>query len=358
MRSMIHVGLDVHKDKVVAYLLCVETGETWEDALRNDREALRRAVRKWSAYGPLRVCYEASGAGFVLQRWLSAWDVPCEVIAPSRTPRAAGERVKTDRRDARKLAVLYAAGALQAVRVPSAEEETVRAVVRLREEVTRDMTRSKNRVVKYLLTLGQVYREGDNWTAKYRAWLKQLPLEPLPRMIVTTHLAALDGLTQRREELDARIATMAQQEPYRTWVGRLMCLRGVGLYTAMVLATELGDVRRFATAPQLMSYWGLVPKEHSSGARQRRGGITKTGSSRVRWLLGEAAWRQTRRPAKGGRLPAQRATQSAEVVAIAQKAEQRLHQRYWHLAQRKDRKTAATAVARELVGFVWAILQV
>ena len=307
----------------------------------------------------MRICYEAGSAGYVIQRWLTEAGFHCEVIAPSLVPKAPGERVKTDKRDARKLVMLYAAGLLQPVHVPSPEDETVRALVRLRQDLTRDMTRIKNRVTKYLGTMGHHYRERkETWTQRHRAWLRALPLDTIQELIVRTHLDQLDTLTERRQAIDLKIEEIASSEPYREKVGRLMCLRGIQVQSAMGLLMEVIDPRRFATAPQLMSFFGLVPKEHSSGDSRHRGGITKTGRSRARWILGQAAWNQRTKPGNSVRLRKHWKTQPEAVVRIAKKAERRLHDKFWKIAVRKDSKIAATAVAREMAGFVWAILTV
>ena len=357
MSSIVYGGLDVHQESISAYLLCSDTGEVVTDEVANERQALHRAVQRWSRLGELRLCYEASSAGFVVRRWMEGWGVPCDVIAPSLIPRAPGERIKTDRRDARNLALCYRGGLLQPVRVPSEAEETTRAVVRLRDAMTRDMTRAKNRVRKYLALLGWPYPGPGRWGPAHRAWIDHLPLNADQRLVVQSHLDALDDLTRRRAEVDARIAQLAQSPAYAPQVQRLMCLRGIDLYSAMVLACEIGDVRRFAAAPPMMSYFGLVPGEYSSGERQKRGHITKAGNARARWILIQAAWNQTSQPGSGAAVQQRRKGQPAAVVAIARRAERRLHRRFWHLARRKDRKTAAVAVARELAGFVWAILQ-
>jgi len=217
------------------------------------------------------------------------------------------------------------------------------------------MTRTKNRVVKQLNRIGVKYQDGKNWTQKHRRWLMQLSLADSEAYILRAHLDTLNHLETQREEIDRRIEVVAEEEPYREGVQRLMCLRGIQLYSAMVLLTEIGDIRRFAGAPQLMSYLGLVPSEHSSGEHRRRGATTKAGNSRARWVLGQAAWNQTRPPGTK-RLRDHWKTQPLEWVAIGRKAEKRLNHKYWKIAVRKDRRTAATAVAREMAGFVWAIL--
>ncbi len=357
MSSIVYGGLDVHKQSISVHLINTQTGEVLSEAVANDRQKLTRAVKRWSKLGELRLCYEASGAGYVIQRWLTELGVQCEVIAPSLIPKAPGDHVKTDRRDARKLAMLYKAGLLQPVRVPSQEEETVRALVRLLTTLTGDVTCQKNRVTKYLRSLGHVYAEKSTWTAKHRAWIASLPLGALERLIVQTHLDTLDSLVSRRADLERRVEQVARSEAYWGRVQALLSLRGIGIYSAMVLLTEIGDAKRFASPTELMSYFGLVPKEASSGESRQRGSITKAGNRHARWVLGEAAWNQRCKPGTSRRLLRHWKSQSPRVVEIAKKAERRLHDKYWKIAVRKDPRIAATAVAREMVGFVWALLR-
>lgn len=362
MSSIVYGGLDVHKQSISAYLINVATGEVVTEEVMNDRDKLVRAVKRWAKLGELRLCYEASSAGYVVQRWIDEirkhgeHAVSCEVIAPSLIPKAPGDRVKTDKRDAKRLALLYKAGLLQPVRVPSPEEETVRALVRLMTSLTRDLTRAKNRVTKYLRSLGHVYAEKTTWSEKHRAWIVSLPLGEIERLIVQTHLDSLDALQGQRDELEKRLELLARAEVYWPKVQALVSLRGIGLYSAMVLLTEIGDAKRFGSPSQLMSYFGLVPGESSSGNKERRGPITKAGNSHARWILAEAAWNQRFKPGTSARLRKHWPSQPKEVVEIARKAERRLHQKYWKLATRKDSRIAATAVAREMVGFIWALL--
>lgn len=359
MSSIVHAALDVHDESIVAELINPGTGEFISEQLPNDRQRLLRAAQRWSKLGRLRVCYEAGCAGYVVQRWLTQAGYHCDVIAPSLVPKAPGDHVKTDKRDAHKLVMLYAAGLLRAVHVPTPEDEMVRALVRLRQDVTKDMTRVRNRVTRYLGTLGHHYTARKaTWTQKHRAWIRGLPLESIQALVVQTHLEQLDALMDQRRIMDAKIEEIASSERYRENVNRLMCLRGIKLQSAMALLMEVIDAHRFGAAPQLMSFWGMVPKEHSSGDSRHQGGITKAGSSRARAILGEAAWNQTRKPGQNKRLREHWKTQPEAVVRIAKKAEKRLHDKFWKIAVRKERKIAATAVARELAGFVWAILTV
>lgn len=358
MVSIAYGGLDVHKESISACIICRDTGELFEEELPNDQTRLLKAVKRWSKLGELHLCYEASGVGFVVKRWLDDVGVNCDVIAPSRIPKASGDRVKTDKRDARQLALLHAAGMLTTVRVPTRDEEAVRSLVRLRGDITQEIVATKNRAIKYLRTLGHVYQGGENWTLKHREWIKKLELEAIEKKVVGSYLKELDEANERRGEVDRDIEQIAQSEPYREKVDRLRCLKGIDVYSAMVLLSEIGDVSRFDSAPELMSYFGLVPSERSSGKRRQSGPITKAGSSDARWILVQAAWNQTRNENAPERVVKHWKNQPEEVVRIAKKGHRRLYHKFWKIAVRKDRNTAATAVAREMAGFVWAILTV
>jgi len=357
MCSVLVGGLDVHKESVVAFLFSPDTGEFFEDEVPNDQVHVLRAVKRWRRKGELRLCYEAGGCGFVLKRWLDAVGVSCEVIAPAFIPKGAGERIKTDRRDARRLAQLHHAGMLHIVRAPTAEEEAVRSLVRHRAGLTQDSTRCKNRILKHLRLLGIRYTLGKKtWTRMHRSWLESLTLEPIPAMVLRGHLRQLAVVEEVRAEVDRQLEVVAETAPYRDKVRWLRCLRGVGLYTAMVLITEIGDARRFGNAKELMSYLGLVPKEHNSAKARHSGGITKVGNTRGRYILTEAAWRQTTKPVESVALRNYRESQPAWVAEIGRKADKRLYHKYWGIASRKDSCTAAIATAREMTGFVWDIL--
>jgi transposase len=357
MSSIIHGGLDVHKEYITACLMDTSTGEVFTEQVPNDRAKVLKAVEGWKKLGELDVCYEAGGCGYVLHRWLTGVGVKCNVIAPSLVPKAPGDKVKTDRRDAQHLAKFYAAGMLKNVRVPDEEQEAVRALVRQREEFTADVVRQKNRIIKYIRTLGKKYTGGYNWTKKHRQWLKEIEVAKLPREILDNHLRHLASTEEIRDGISKRIEEIAQTEPYLGLVEKLKCLRGVGTQTAMVLVTEIGDIWRFGKAGELMSYFGLVGREYSSGGKRKTGSITKCGSGRVRRVMVEAAWHQRRKENVSERLKKQWASQPEEVVEIAKKAQKRLHQKFMKVSATHDRRVAATAVAREMVGFVWAILR-
>ena len=250
------------------------------------------------------------------------------------------------------------AGLLTEVHPPSEEDEAVRDLCRCREDLGQDLARSRHRLAKFLLRHGLHYGQGRAWTKRHREWLWSLRVEPrAAQCTLDAYLVGIQQLETRLGEMGLLLKDLAEQEPYREAVGWLRCFRGIDTLTAITLLVELHDFRRFTTARQLMSYLGLVPSEHSSGASIRRGGITKAGNSHARRVLIEAAWHYRHRPAVGVSLRKRRRGQPKEVIDIADRAMQRLHRRYWRLLSlTKPPQKAVTAVARELVGFIWATL--
>ena len=298
----------------------------------------------------------------MLQRALTEWGYACDVIAPSLIPKRPGVQRKHDKRDAADLARLYRAGELTAVRIPSEAEERVRDVVRCRETFQREILKSRHYILKFLARRGFVYRDGTNWCTPHLRWLEHLatehsPLAPADRLVFREFHALLQYKLQRRDELDREIARLAELPTVARAVKRLQCFRGIALQGAMVLATEIVDWRRFARPTQLAAYLGLVSREDSSGDRERKGSITKAGNSHCRHVLIQAAWSYHYRPAVSVDLKRRQAGQPPSVINHAWKAQQRLHQRYTHLAYRKQPQIAVVAVARELVGFLWAAMQ-
>jgi transposase len=355
-----YVGIDAHKnDLFVAMLVGTQTAPvTWQ--LANEPQAVRRLVRKLEreASGPVRVFYEAGPCGYALQRQMTTPRVSCDVIAPALIPRKPGERVKTNRRDARKLVELGRAGLLTAVQPPTPEDEAVRDLARARDDAREDLQRCRHRLGKLLLRRGLHYA-GRNWTRGHRQWIDGLTwAHAAERAVVDDYQLAIDHTEARLRELDVRLAEMAEQAPYREPVGWLRCFRGIETLTAMLILAELHDFRRFASAPALMAYLGLVPGEDSSGEKHRRGRITRTGNALVRRLLVEVAWHYQHRPSIGVALARRRTGRPPRVIAIADKAQQRLCRRFRKLAaEHKPAPKIAVAIARELAGFVWAALQ-
>jgi transposase len=359
--TIIYTGLDVHKDSITAACFEGMASEPFAvDRLSSDFGKLRRYVRRLERRGHIRACYEASGAGYVLHRELTRLGVHCDVIAPSLTPVRPGEHRKFDKRDAVSLARYYRSGELVTIRVPDEPEERVRDLVRCRRTFQREILRARHYVVKFLARRGFVYRNGSHWTRRHRRWLEMvlregdLPIED--RIVFGEYLSLLDYELQRRNDLDQRIETLSTMPPYHEPVGRLRCFRGIETLAAMTLQTELGDWRRFQGPRHLMAFVGLVPSEHSSGERQRLGAITKAGNSTCRHVLVQAAWKYRHRPAVGKELRTRQEGQPPHVIAHAWKAQHRLYKVYHRLAHRRCSQIAAVAVARELVGFLWAAM--
>jgi transposase len=345
--------LDVHARSVVGCAIDEKTAE-----IRTQRIGARtEQIVDWvlAQPGPVVACYEAGPTGFGLARALTAAGVHCEVVAPSKIERPAGDKVKTDRRDAERLARLLRIGEVPGVRVPTEAEEAARDLVRAREDCRSDLMRARHRLSKLLLRQGLVW-EQSAWTGAHEDWLRshhfhrrgvQLAFDEALDTVFTVHA--------RRNRLDAAIEEMAATEPLAGPVGRLRCLRGVSTLTATGLCVEVADWHRF-TGSTIGAYLGLVPSEFSSGARRVQGGITKTGNGHARRLLVEAAWHH-RRPLRTSRERARRADgQPAAVRARAEAGNRRLHQRWRRLEQRNKRPTiSVVAVARELAGWCWSL---
>jgi len=352
------VGLDVHATKIVAAVLDAETGELEMFVMGGDAAAAAGFCA--GLPGPARVAYEAGPTGYGLARELIKRRVACVVAAPSKIPRASGDRVKTDRRDAEHLVRLLLAGKLHPVRVPGDEEEALRDLVRARESVRVDLMRSRHRLSKLLLRHGIRFDDGAAWTTRHREWLQTITLPwPAAQATMLDAQGAIDALVHRREQLEREILMMLPTSPWTVQVGRLRCLRGIDTLTAVGLCAEIGDFERFAKAEQLMNYLGLVPCENTTGQQRRLGSITKTGSGHARRLLVEAAWHYRPRPRIGKALTDRQHGQPPEAIAISWSAQRRLHRTWTRLEARAKRRTIiAVAAARELAGFCWAITQI
>jgi transposase len=310
--------------------------------------------------GPVRVAYEAGPTGYGLARELARRGVECLVAAPGKIPRAPGDRVKTDRRDAELLARLLLAGKLHPVRVPGDEEEALRDLVRAREAVRVDLMRARHRLSKLLLRHDIRFDDGAAWTDRHRDWLASVTLDwPAAQATLLDARGAIDALVHRRGALEREIVALLPASPWAVQIGRLRCLRGIDTLTSVGLCAEIGDFERFARAEQLMSYVGLVPSESTSGQQRRLGAITKTGSGHARRLLVEAAWHYRARPNVGSGLNDRQDGQPPEAIAVAWSAQRRLHRTWTRLEARAKRRTIiAVAAARELTGFCWAITRI
>lgn len=357
------VALDTAKRQHVAAILVPGLPEPRELTVPNDPRALRRFARQLlrDAPGDVRVCYEAGPCGFAVQRVLlaAAPGLVCDVIAPSLIPLRPGDRIKTDRRDARKLVKLYRAGELTPVDLPSPREEADRDLLRLREGVQENLTRARHRLARFLLRRGCIYTSGRPWSKHHRQWLASLSWsEATDDLVVHHYRLALTQLEEELTTLDAHVEALSQQEPYVTPAGWLRCFHGIDTLTAMTLLTELPHLDRFSHPRALANFLGLVPSEHSSGDRISRGRLTKTGNRHVRRVLIEAAWQYRLPPRLGPALRRRRSGQPPWALRIADQAHHRLARRYRTLvAAGKPRPKVAAAIARELIGFLWAVLQ-
>ncbi len=361
--SITIVSLDVHRDSIVGGALPPDV-----DVIQDEKRLafnlsklvkwLRRLEGKW---GEIEVIYEAGGCGYVIYRELTSLGIRCLVIAPSLIPIKPGERKKkTDRNDVRRNALAHRAGNLTMVCVPDQEDEALRSVMRLRRVLVKDKTRSRNQICSHLLRHGQVYRAGNNWTTAHWDWLKALSL-PL-----SDEQFSLDRYVEKQQliegqlsEVEHRIRERARTAEHVDRAARVMCLKGLDVIGAMVLTAETGDFLRFAEAKKYMDWVGLVPGIWQSGESCKGLGITKAGNSHCRHVLIQAAWSIVRNhPTASQKLRIRWKGQPAWVLRLSVRAMKRVHHRYWHLIHRgKEKQVAIVAAARELAGFVWAIMQ-
>jgi transposase len=361
MKNVRFVGLDVHAE-TIAVALAEGSGETRSlGIIPNRAESIGRLVRKLGKPEQLRVCYEAGPTGYVLYWQLSELGVKCEVVAPTLVPVKAGDRVKTDRRDAEKLARSYRAGDLTPVWVPDAAHEALRDLVRARWAGKRDQLRARHRLSKFLLRHGRRAPEGTTaWTDRYLQWVKtQVSFaHHAQELTLSDYLHEVEHAAARIARLEHSIDAAIETLPVkmRAVIEALQSLRGIAQISAVSIVAEVGKLSRFAHPRQLMGYSGVVCREHSSGPRIRRGSISKTGNAHLRRIVVEAAWAYRHRPAIGKSLAARQQRSSAAVIELAWKAQQRLHRRYARLMARgKNKQQTITAVGRELLGFIWAI---
>jgi transposase len=363
MSKVRFVGLDVHA-ATIAVAVAEPGGEVRSLGIISNRlESIRKLIAKLGPVKDLKICYEAGPTGYVLYWQLTQLGVACEVIAPTLVPTKAGDRIKTDRRDAEKLARSYRAGDLTAVWVPEAAHEALRDLVRAREAAKKDQLRARHRLGKFLLRHGQRAPEDMKaWTKKHLEWIKthvrfdQAGLEAA----FADYVQEVDHCSERIVRLEKAIAEAVEQSPLsmRAVIEALQALRGVAQTTAATIVSELGSLSRFESPRQLMGYSGLVSREHSSGTHIQRGAITKTGNAHLRRVVVEASWAYQHRPNVTGFLLRRQKNLALDegTKQIAWKAQQRLHSRYKKLAGRgKNKNQIVTALGRELLGFVWAI---
>jgi len=360
----LHIGLDVHKDSVT--IAIAQAGRQGEirlfGTITNDLHALEKAlsrIRQAHPGAPLEVAYEAGPCGFGIARRLRQLAVPCLVAAPSLIPKQPGAPFKTDQRDARSLARLLRAGELTAVYVPEPTDEAIRDLCRARTDAVDDLRRCRHRLKGFLLRHGYRYQGKANWSEPHMRYLRELVLpHPAMKTILEEYLQGIDAAHERVQRLEASMLNLLETWRLKPAVQALMSFRGFQQVAAMITVSELGDIHRFAHPRQLMTYLGLVSTEHSSGPRQHLGRISRCGNGHARWLLTECAEHYALPPKVSKELAARQQGQPRQVRALSWKAQNRLHLRFTRLlARRLQRNKAKVAVARELCGFIWALLR-
>ena len=355
--EMVHVGMDVHQGKLVWCAVNTDGEVVGRGAVEMRRRAIAQLARRWiERYGAVQSWYEAGPWGYWLHRLLEAEGISSAVIAPALTPRRPGDRVKTDRRDALELAVMGMRGMLTEVYVPDRRHEAVRELMRLRWSWRAEVRRLKTRITHFLNRQGVRYEGGKRWTKRHRQWLKRLRLGWIEQIVLEEMLEELERAEEALRRVEARLIGVVKKLRWWKLVELLQAIRGVGLWTALTVAIEAGDLRRFVSGEAFASWAGLVPGERSSGGKQRRGRITRRGNSLVRWALVDAGWVISRRLREAG-AKARRRGAGEEIVRIAEAADERLHVKYWRLVvgRKKAPAVAVVATARELAEVIWRI---
>ena len=358
IKTIIWVGLDVHKKGIS---VCWYEGDSQAEEFRamgNSRGEIKLLFGRLRRRGEVRACYEAGPCGYEVRRVLSEMGIHCDVIAPSLIPKMAGDRVKTDRKDARKLARLYRAGELTLVRVPTEQEEAARDLVRCREDLREDAQRARHRLLKFMLRRGRIWTQGKNWTLRHWRWLRQQKFKEMEaQRTFEEYVVQLETRLDRQGMMDQELNELAQREPWKAMVDRLRSLKGFDTLSALIVAVEVVDFRRFRSPRELAAYLGVTPTLYASGEKSVKGRITKCGNRHVRRVLTEASWSYARPVQPAERIRQRTEGQPPWVHDVAVKAQHRLHMRYRRLLGRGKRiNVANVAVTRELAGFIWALM--
>jgi transposase len=365
MKKELYLGLDVHQDTIAPAV--AEEGRRGEvrdcGAISHDLHAVEKFLaRLRQVHGPevlIRACYEAGPCGFGLARRLLQLGVECSVVAPSMTPTRSGDRIKTDRRDARKLARLLRAGELTAIYIPEPTDEALRDLCRARTDAVEDRRRARHQLKALLLRHGYRYTGKTAWTPAHLRYLRELVLpHPAIKVILEEYLMTIEAAHERIARTEAAMRELLPGWRLEPAVKALMACKGFQVVAAMILVSELGEIHRFDHPRQVMAYLGLVPTENTSNDKRRQGGITKCGNAHARWLLIECAQHYVTPPKVSKELSKRQEGQSRDVRAISWRAQNRLHSRFTRLAARRlQRNKALVAIARELCGFVWEVLR-
>jgi len=354
-----YIGMDVHKD-TVQMAVFTETGEepVYERRLRNDTDLLVKEVVVFCRKGKTEVAYEAGSLGYVIYRAMERAKIPCYVLPANKVAKKRTDRIKTDKRDARLIGRELRSKSIKPIAVPDEADEAARDLLRYREDVSEDLRRTKQRLLKFMIRHGHIYvGGGNNWTLTHWRWMDRLEFKhEHERMVYEEHRSQIRSLEERIVRLEEKIVATAESPRYQAAVSKLRVFKGIDYIIALSVICEIGDFRRFAGAKDFMSYVGLVPSEYSSGGKRNQGSITKAGNGHLRRLLIEGAWHYTKNARPGKRLEKRRQGYPANLIDIADRALHRLHKKYLKLVfNGKHKNVAVTAVARELAGFIWAV---
>lgn len=359
-----YVGIDYHKNTVTVAVIIEGTNEYYDTRhMTNDDKIIRKYMKKLSKKYNIKACYEASCNGYNFHRKMNDWGFHCEVIAPSLIPKKSGDKRKNDFRDARNLAKCYSNDDLTIVHPPTEEQESVRNFIRCRISLKENAKDAKLQINSFLLTQGESWTK-TRWTQQHYTWLSQLKLkDDYSQQVLSEHLGHLQYLNTRIKNLDESIATIANSEIYASSVKKLKAFKGISTFSAMLLIAEITDFRRFPNPRALMAFLGLIPSENTSGTDRQKGGITKsggitkTGNSRCRKQLIESVQHAMKKPGISSVMKKNLQEVDAGTANIAIKCMYRLHKRFWALVARgKNNNKAKSAIAREFVGFIWAMM--
>ena len=359
MDSVYYVGLDVHKDSIrMAVLNEKEKESVYEATFENDIPRVLRKIAHFREKGEVVVAYEAGCMGYTLQRSLGEAHIECRVLPANKIDRSAIGRVKTDARDALVIARMIKHNEADSILIPTEADEEARDLLRCREDMKAERQRTRHQLSNFLLRHGQIYQGKIHWTGAHVAWMKKLSFGSLTAQdTFDQYFCHLLELNSRLDRIDEKIIALAQNERYHDAIARLRCFKGIEYLTALACIVEVGDYRRFPSAGSFMAYLGLVPSEYSSGNKRQQGGITKTGNSHLRKLLIEAGWHYRHRFPANAALIERRKGMDERIITYADKATHRLQSKFWKMTYRgKSAKTAVTAAARELAGFIWGMM--
>jgi len=360
MRRVYYIGLDVHKDNTQMAVL-EKKGKELVSIKMIDSDPMKvvKAILPYKEEGEVHVGYEAGCMGYTLYRVLTEKKIDCQIIAPNKVFRSGNnEKIKTDKRDATAIAWMLRREEGAEIAVPEREDEAARDLLRCREDIGDDLKRVKQRMLKFLLRHGHIYGNTRYWTGKHRKWMKTLVFEmPLDKIVFEQYMCTIENTEERIARIDVQIQEIAESPRYAERVSFFRAFKGIDYIIALSLICEIGDFRRFPTAASFMSYIGLVPSEYSSGKKRKQGGITKTGNGHIRKLLTEAAWHYARPVKVSIRLAKRRIGTPEPIISHADKALNRLHSKYFKLLHKgKSKQAAVIAVARELSGFLWGVM--